>query len=337
MSIMATTGLSGMRAICTKLLASRVPHTANVFRSAAARCSLDMRYFRNDAQGTKGTVLHTQRAEIVFPPIPLSDKETHAANDRNQAKDFSRNPTLGMLPFVGAASAAKEPILGETAVWLLSSCVGVGSIKLGLPGVAAQTVFFAPLGAMKEISKKGTTGQLPLLPYSAMAASGYLWMVYGFLNDNAAIWLPNVPALAMGVFYTGMFCKYAPADANWLPGTKGMHVAGIAASCAGVTGIAYALPIENAIFALGSYGTAVVIVMFAGPLSAMKTVIEEKSTQSLPFAMTVATFVNCSLWTVYGTMVISDFFIWFPNAMGLASSIVQLGLFAKFGFHGGEK
>lgn len=40
-------------------------------------------------------------------------------------------------------------------------------------------------------------------------------------------------------------------------------------------------------------GTAVVIVMFAGPLSAMKTVIQDKSTQSLPFAMTVATFVNC--------------------------------------------
>ena len=70
-------------------------------------------------------------------------------------------------------------------------------------------------------------------------------------------------------------------------------------------------------------GTGFVISMFGGPLAAMKTVIETKDTSSLPFTMTVATFVNCTLWTVYGTCVIEDFFIWFPNSLGLLSSFVQ--------------
>jgi len=35
------------------------------------------------------------------------------------------------------------------------------------------------------------------------------------------------------------------------------------------------------------------------PLAAIKTVIRDKSTKALPFAMTLATFANCSLWFGY--------------------------------------
>ena len=35
------------------------------------------------------------------------------------------------------------------------------------------------------------------------------------------------------------------------------------------------------------------------PLAAIKTVIRDKSTKALPFAMTIATFANCTLWGSY--------------------------------------
>jgi solute carrier family 50 protein (sugar transporter) len=89
---------------------------------------------------------------------------------------------------------------------------------------------------------------------------------------------------------------------------------------------------DVAINTLGYVGVGMVIVMFGGPLATIKTVLKEKSTASLPFGFTIASFVNCVAWTGYGAMVIHDPFIWVPNALGLASSIAQLGLFAKFGF-----
>lgn len=41
---------------------------------------------------------------------------TDSLNTPPQRNEYARVPTLGMLPFVGAASAANEPVLGETAV-----------------------------------------------------------------------------------------------------------------------------------------------------------------------------------------------------------------------------
>jgi len=251
-------------------------------------------------------------------------------------------PTVGAVPLLGAtataaAASTAEPLLslGPTSVWLLESCIGVGSVKMGLPGVAAQVFFLSPIPTFREIMSSGTTGKLPMLPFSSMLTNGFLWTTYGILNANPAIWAPNVPAFVLGVIYTGIFAKAAPAGANWLPGTVPMHVGGAALSCAAITAAATMLDTPTAITALGWAGTTVVIVMFSGPLAAMKTVIETKSTKSLPFSMTVASFICTSLWTTYG-LYLDDFFIWFPNGLGLVSSFVQFGLFAKYGFHKDE-
>jgi len=39
---------------------------------------------------------------------------------------------------------------------------------------------------------EGTTGTMTAVPYSAMVASGAIWVTYGFLASDATIWLPNV-------------------------------------------------------------------------------------------------------------------------------------------------
>jgi hypothetical protein len=42
---------------------------------------------------------------------------------------------------------------------------------------------------------EGTTGTMTAVPYSAMVASGAIWVTYGFLASDATIWLPNVRTL----------------------------------------------------------------------------------------------------------------------------------------------
>ena len=66
--------------------------------------------------------------------------------------------------------------------------------------------------------------------------------------------LPNIPAFALGTIFTGIFYKNCVADANWLPGNRNMHVAGVAGSVALVTGIAAMLDTTTAISALGWIG-----------------------------------------------------------------------------------
>ena len=91
------------------------------------------------------------------------------------------------------------------------------------------------------------------------------------------------------------------------------------------------LPPDQAQYAIGSLGCAVVVAMMAGPLQAVKTVIAEKSTKSLPFPMAVMTCINASLWFSFGFAVIQDPFVWGPNALGMASGVTQIALFAKYG------
>jgi len=272
---------------------------------------------------------------------PLGSFEDEKKNDKGvfTSKAPLQAPTkpfsYGVLPFVGAASVA-EPLIGPKMTWWLSECVNVGGIKLGLPGLAAQIFFFSPIPVIQKMVAEKNTGTLPLLPYSAMCTNGILWTTYGVLLGESAIWAPNVPAAIMGGLYTAAFYKNCPDNADWLPGTKNMHVAAIAANAVGIGACATMLEPATAVNVLGLYGCGVVVVMFSGPLVAIKQVISEKSTKALPFAMTVATFVNCILWTTYGYGVLDDSYIYGPNALGLVSACVQLGLFAKYGFDKSE-
>jgi solute carrier family 50 protein (sugar transporter) len=280
---------------------------------------------------------------LVLGSVPVDVLIANWKRDAEEEAAARSRGRLGTSPFAHfggglaagsmmVAASPSESWLSPGITWWLESCVGFNGISLGLPGLAAQVMFLAPMQAMSQIKAAGTTSKLPLLPYTAMMASGFVWAAYGLLLNNPAIWLPNIPALVLGAYYSYTFAKFAPAGANWLPSTKGVHAVGVAAIFAGTTAAALTLDTATAVNALGILGDGIVIAMFGGPLIAIKTVLSEKSTRSLPFAFTIASFVNCALWSTYGIAVIHDPYIWIPNVLGLASSIAQLGLFARFGF-----
>jgi len=81
---------------------------------------------------------------------------------------------------------------------------------------------------------------------------------------------------------------------------------------------------------LGKLGCCICVVMYSGPMAAIQTVIQSRSTASLSFPYTVATTVNCSLWFFMGVLVSKDFYIWSPNVLGLAAAAIQYALFAVY-------
>lgn len=71
---------------------------------------------------------------------------------------------------------------------------------------------------MTQVKKEKTTGDLPLLPYSAMVTSCCLWMTYGILSDmNWTIIAPNMTGLLFGAYYVSVFQKYKAPSVSLLP------------------------------------------------------------------------------------------------------------------------
>lgn len=234
---------------------------------------------------------------------------------------------------VSAVALTEPSWLGPTATWLLHNCVGVGSLKFGLPAMADHCVFLAPLTAMRQIKDENTTGKLPMLPYSTMFVCASVWTTYGLLASVPGIWMANVSGVVMGTYYIYTFCRYCPKDADWLPGKQIHHKLACSSAVAFLATSAAVLPTETALFVLGMFGNLICVVMFSSPLAAIKTVLAEKRTRCLPFAFSFVGFVNCGLWTLYGLAVLHDPFIWFSNLVGFVAAAMQMALFARFGVY----
>jgi len=262
------------------------------------------------------------------------DMTATSANQCTYLADM-QSPLLASLPpvcLIAAAPAAVIPATyGATTYWFFESCIGFGSIKMGVPGAVSQTFFVSPIPVFRKIIQDQSVGKLPLLPYSSMFVNGIFWFSYGLLIGNPAVWVTNVPPIIFGATYTAIFCKYCPADAAWLPYTRGYHLAGMAFAVCFVGGLVSTQDPAVASSVIGSVAVGMCVVMFSGPLAALRTVLQQKSTKSLPFPMMIATVANCSLWTFYGVELVHDPFIWGPNPLGLLSGLAQAILFMRFG------
>jgi uncharacterized protein with PQ loop repeat len=238
--------------------------------------------------------------------------------------------TAATLPFTSVATNTKavsfSSLLATSAATTTLSPAAISFLQV-FPPLAAQVVFFAPLQAMKQFKKDGTTGDVSPIPYTAMCVNGIVWMAYGALLNEPTIWAPNISAFFFGAYYVHTFNTYKANHVNMTP-----QYAAIALAAAATGGVCLGMP-EQAGSIIGHVAIGIVAIMFGGPLASIKTVFKDKSTKSLPFAFTCATLVNCVAWSSYGYLVIDDYIVWLPNMLGLGAACAQLALFAKFGIH----
>jgi solute carrier family 50 protein (sugar transporter) len=81
---------------------------------------------------------------------------------------------------------------------------------------------------------------------------------------------------------------------------------------------------------LGILATVFCILLFSSPLSTIKTVFEQRSSESIYAPATAAQCANCAMWTTYGLFAANDVFVWGPNLTGLLLGLVQLALKIAF-------
>jgi solute carrier family 50 (sugar transporter) len=195
-----------------------------------------------------------------------------------------------------------------------------------LAPIASILVGMSPMPTIQRILQDRKVGYLPLLPYSTMVVNATLWFAYGLLKGNPSIWSCNGVCLVMGIYYMVNYIQFAPVASPTLPGSIQDHLRVVGGALA-ATVLVIILPIMNdPSWLIGKVGMCIGVLLFASPLAVLRVVIETKSARSIPLPFTVASTVNCLLWTIFGLWQVDDANIYIPNALGLGFSLAQLGL-----------
>ena len=71
------------------------------------------------------------------------------------------------------------------------------------------------------------------------------------------------------------------------------------------------------------------LIFCASPLASVSEVFRTKSTEKLPFALILSSFVVSSLWFLYGFM-LGNIYVQLPNGIGVLIAGVQLTLFVIY-------
>lgn len=233
-------------------------------------------------------------------------------------------------PSVGSRSftSLRDPAL----LWWLESCVRLpGDLCFGVPGLASIVFYLSPVPTILDMSKQGSTGRLPLLPYSMMVMSNSVWAAYGIVAGNGAVWVPCIVGVGCGMWYTAVFMRHCPSAADWLPSTKSKHAVGIGGIWLILTAALTCFDAATVLPVIGIAANLLACIQFGAPLSMMKNVVQTKNTASLPFTFALMTVVSCSSWCYYGYIFLDDPYLYLPYGAAASMGLVQFVLFARYG------
>lgn len=89
-----------------------------------------------------------------------------------------------------------------------------------------------------------------------------------------------------------------------------MHIRACLAAMLTISSVAVLLPENHAASLIGNMGVAFCMMLNASPLVAIKTVIQEKSAESIPLSFTVASMCCCFFWSIVGLEEMHDWIVY---------------------------
>lgn len=147
-------------------------------------------------------------------------------------------------------------------------------------------------------------------------------MCTGIFKSEPKVWSANGVGLVLGTYYFLEFIRFSPKRSSTLPGSVLQHFQGITCFLVLCMGLSY---VGGATF-VGYLGVTLCVAMFASPLAALKVVLETKSSKAIPLPFTIASVINCFLWSVVGIFDMDDYNIYVPNLLGLSFGLIQVAL-----------
>lgn len=127
----------------------------------------------------------------------------------------------------------------------------------------------------------GSRVNLSPLPNIFLFANCVVWSIFGILKEDATIFVPNF----LG-FLTSLYCMIIFHSYIAIKPYKMYLLAMI------LTITSFYLAYLGDVSTIGVLGSTLAVLFMASPLAVVRTVIRDKSTQSLPFATSLVIFLN---------------------------------------------
>ncbi|KAF7126852.1 hypothetical protein RHSIM_Rhsim11G0077500 [Rhododendron simsii] len=197
-------------------------------------------------------------------------------------------------------------------------------------------LFLAPTITFVRIIKNKSTEEFPGFPYVMTLLNCLLSAWYGmpFVSEhNMLVSTINGTGTVIESIYVLIFLVYAPKkDKGKILGLL-TFVLSVFASVAFIS--SFALHGNSRTLFSGFAASIFSIIMYASPLSVMRTVIKTKSVEYMPFLLSLFVFLCGTSWFIYGLLG-NDPFIAVPNGFGCGLGAVQLILYAIYRDKKGE-
>jgi uncharacterized protein with PQ loop repeat len=202
-----------------------------------------------------------------------------------------------------------------------------------LAPIASIFLCLSPIPTIQHILHDEKVGNYPLLPYTMMLINTLLWLAYGLLKQDSSLWITNGFAVLLGLYYWFSYIKFANTATSvaTLPGSVQMHAKAITATTIAIFLWTFVPYISNPSGLLGFAAMLSGILLYASPFASLQCVVATKCAKSIPLPFTIASFISCSLWAIYGLFQTHDLYIYTPGIIGCALSLSQLCLKIYYG------
>ncbi|KAF7042676.1 hypothetical protein CFC21_052208 [Triticum aestivum] len=204
------------------------------------------------------------------------------------------------------------------------------SFFVGIVGnIISILVFTSPIATFRRVVRNKSTEEFRWLPYVTTLLCTSLWAFYGLLKPGGLLIITvNAAGAALQATYVALYLAYAPRDTKvkMAKVVVGVNICFFAAVV--VVGLV-ALHGAVRLFAVGVLCSALTIAMYAAPMVAMRTVVKTRSVEYMPFSLSFFLFLNGGIWSVY-SLLVKDYFIGIPNAMGFVMGTAQLALYMAY-------
>ncbi|EXB39110.1 Bidirectional sugar transporter SWEET6b [Morus notabilis] len=203
---------------------------------------------------------------------------------------------------------------------------------VGITGnVISFGLFTSPIPTFYRIMKKKTAEGFKPDPYLATVLNCMLWVFYGtpFIHPGSLLVLTiNSVGLVLELIYVLIFFIYS----------KNKERKKVILVLAGEF-LFFSIVVSVAIFAfqgtkkrslfVGIMSDIFNTIMYSSPLTIMMKVIDTKSVKYMPFSLSLANFLNGSVWTAFA-LIKFDIYVLVSNGIGAISGAVQLMLYAFY-------
>lgn len=241
-----------------------------------------------------------------------SDASRENAENRNLVADSDSSDTVIYEPNELEDTSAAAELLARGLVLLKCSAVATSILNQ-----------LSPMGIILRVSRLRNTGELDGLQFLTILVSACVWMLYGLLKPDTAIALTNSTALILGGYYVSTY--HSHCKNRYYKGYLEMYYKLASILLVGLSLFIISVGSSFAMAYIGIVGAMMSTIAYAAPLAAIRIVIRDKSSATMPAEVCIGNFICAALWVAYGSA-IRDKYIFTPNMFGVLVGSLQIGI-----------